>query len=385
MAVKPKLISDIYDCAINEPRWSEVIDATVSYCGARGALLGAVKVTDANNDPDWALSGGSRCWRDIPEAKLRYIQQKFLPYQIETWKKLSQKRKFGFVFDDEGYTDDVLLPNREDYKFRRENLGIVRSVAYRLNDDLGWFDSFVAHFGEEFSEVPDKSRLMLAELVPHFSKSVELARVFGILNRRYQAVLAALDHVSIGLCIVQRNNVVAVSNAEALRIFDDTGVIRLNRQKQLVCSSRTWNDKLKQAIANANNVPHADASQYENILRVEDNNGHALLVEATHMRDSGAELGEPLDCALVSIVDLSNTREIEVDRLNTVYSLSAAEQAVCGLLVHGYSNSEIAEHRNVSPETVKTQISSIYSKTASKNRIDLIRLALKTSPPIKMN
>lgn len=384
MLIKPKLISNIYDCAINESRWSEVIDSIVPYAGASGALLGSIRVTDADSEPAWSLVSGSQCWRNIPQNKMAYIKQKFLPYQIKFWEKLSKKDKLGFILDTDAETDDDYLASREDYVFRREQLGIVRSVAYKLNDDLGWYDSFVAHFDEEYQVIPESSKTTIAELVPHLSKSVELSRTFSILKLRFKAVLAALDHVSIGICIVLPNRVVTVSNAEALRIFDETGVIRLNSQDRLVSNSEQVSALLNQAVDKANQMPTIDSENYENVFRVEGDGGHSVLVESIHLSDSCGELGEPLNCAMVSIVDLSNTNFIDTERLCKVYKLTAAEKVVCSLLIHGHTNNEIADHRHVSPETIKSQISSIYSKTSIRNRSELIRLALKTSPPVNM-
>lgn len=131
-------------------------------------------------------------------------------------------------------------------------------------------------------------------------------------------------------------------------------------------------------------MPDISPPDYESVLRIEDGNARSVLVETTHLKDSKGELGEPLNCALVSIVDLSNTNPVNTDRLNMVYALTSAETVVCTLLVGGYTNGEIAEHRNVSPQTIKTQVSSIYNKTGVHNRSELIRLALKTSPPVKI-
>lgn len=385
MITKPELISNIYDCAVNDTRWDEVIDKTVSYAGARGALLGAVSVSEASTAPAWSLASGSQCWRDLSYEQREYIKANFLPHQLKTWKMLSEKDKLGFVFDGSGYQETAHLMKREDYVFRREQLGIVRSIVFRLNSDLGWFDSLAVHFGLEYQTVPRQSQLLLTEIVPHVSKSVELARTFGLLKQQYKAVLGALDHVSIGLCIVLSNRVVAVSNTEALRIFDEVGVVRLDEQKRLVSNSKQTNDLLNQAIDKANNMPAISSLEYENVFRIEDNNSRSVLVETTHLRDSQGELGEPLNCVLVSIVDLENTNPINTDRLSKVYALTSAETAVCSLLVRGHTNGEIAEHRNVSPQTIKTQVSSIYIKTAVHNRLGLIRLALQTTPPVRMS
>ncbi|MCU7926074.1 MAG: helix-turn-helix transcriptional regulator [Candidatus Thiodiazotropha sp. (ex Dulcina madagascariensis)] len=51
------------------------------------------------------------------------------------------------------------------------------------------------------------------------------------------------------------------------------------------------------------------------------------------------------------------------------YHLTDTETATCRLMVEGCTNRDIADIRDVSPETVKTQIGSILRKTGALNRV----------------
>jgi LuxR family maltose regulon positive regulatory protein len=55
--------------------------------------------------------------------------------------------------------------------------------------------------------------------------------------------------------------------------------------------------------------------------------------------------------------------------------LSQREQTVLRLLATGLSNPEIAEELVVSPNTIKTQISSLYRKLNARNRKEAIAIA----------
>jgi len=70
-------------------------------------------------------------------------------------------------------------------------------------------------------------------------------------------------------------------------------------------------------------------------------------------------------------------------RVVEAYGLKKAEGTVCRYLVDGWSNPDIAEDRNVSVETIKKQATSIFHKTNTSKRSELIRVALQTSLPIK--
>lgn len=56
-------------------------------------------------------------------------------------------------------------------------------------------------------------------------------------------------------------------------------------------------------------------------------------------------------------------------------SLSRRERQILGLMVDGFQNDEIAQRLCVAPQTVRNYVSRIYDKTATEDRVRLIRLA----------
>ena len=68
--------------------------------------------------------------------------------------------------------------------------------------------------------------------------------------------------------------------------------------------------------------------------------------------------------------------------MEELYKLTPAEAEVLRLLVDGHATDELAEMRNVSLHTVRTQIKSVLAKTGTRKRPDLVRLALTVNLPI---
>jgi len=60
--------------------------------------------------------------------------------------------------------------------------------------------------------------------------------------------------------------------------------------------------------------------------------------------------------------------------LGTLFGLTAAEARLAVTLMEGRSLSEASEVRGLSRETVKSQLSAIFSKTDTKRQGELIRL-----------
>ncbi len=61
------------------------------------------------------------------------------------------------------------------------------------------------------------------------------------------------------------------------------------------------------------------------------------------------------------------------ERIKEFYALTPAELSVLKLVNRALSRKEIAQKRNCSPETVKTQISALERKLKAKNQVELIR------------
>jgi len=60
-------------------------------------------------------------------------------------------------------------------------------------------------------------------------------------------------------------------------------------------------------------------------------------------------------------------------------SLTRREKMILNLLSNGAPNKEIADSLHISPNTVKTHIYSIFRKTSSRNRVELMALSIQSS------
>jgi DNA-binding NarL/FixJ family response regulator len=73
----------------------------------------------------------------------------------------------------------------------------------------------------------------------------------------------------------------------------------------------------------------------------------------------------------------AGTKSINENSFEWLDSLTHREREIFTLLVLGYDNEQIAEKFDLSPQTVRNQVSTIYSKLGVKNRFEIIRLANK--------
>ena len=374
------VLPNIYDSAVDSSVWGNTLEKGAHAIGAKGAIL---LIIDQRPEGQYQVNHFSKIWTRAPE-RVQMYNEKYGHYEKPVWDKLFTMPKQNLVLDTDFWADEPNLLERPDYRYLRENVGIVHKCAARLNDNMSWWDTLVVHFDEQQKSIPRQSISNISHLLPHVAKSVELSRAFDLLRQQHNAVLAALDHVKVGMCIALQNGDLVVRNSEANRILDEKDGLRVSPDGKLFCHQSERNAQLQSAIEDATKTACGKHTTHELLLINErSSKNESLLTEVAPLSDYSAELEPHLKGALVTIIDPSNSQPFSVDKAAKAYGLTAAEAEVCRLLVDGNSTNLMAEKRDVSPETIKTQVKSVLQKTACNRRSDLIRLILKTTPPIE--
>jgi len=374
----------IYDSASDPAVWHEALDVLATATGCAGAIVAVSDLTD-KADADghaYEVSACSRLIRDN-EAKVEEYYRRFADYERTELEVLRTAPCRQPLSDSLAWPNLLAVRNRADYRFRREHLGVYRRVAARLNDNRRWLDLVLFQLDAKYDRVPIEISASIAGFLPHIAKSVELGRTLSELRRRFDAVLSMLDHVKIGLCLVQFDGTVTYANQEARRMIDESPDLTLASDGSLAFAEPENATRVRRAIEAVTRT--AGGAQDVCELRTRSGrrvDGQSLMIEIAPVRDRLKELGEPGEHALVTLIDPGRTGHISTQRLSIAYRLSASESEVCRMLVAGHTLIEIAEIRGVGLETVKTQSRSVSSKTGVASRVELIRLAVGSSPPI---
>lgn len=192
------------------------------------------------------------------------------------------------------------------------------------------------------------------------------------------AALSIFRHLSIGTMILSPEGRIILSNDEAERILEERDGLQRSACGGLRITDEYVGADLSNAVAAAARA--ADGRDAAAVL---------LVVE----RDSGLEpysvtvqswQGDGLAAgALVLVVDLEQRAASSMAWLARACGLTEAEAGVCRMIADGLTSREIAEERNVSIDTVKTQSRAIFSKTQTRNRTELARRAYHLVPPLQ--
>lgn len=369
----------IYDAAMDQSRWRAALDATALAADSKGTILvvvdgehGAYNLRAFNTLYDGMFATGAA----------DYYLNHLAHHEAAEWEIVGRQRAQRLMRDTD-MVDLVILDEREDCRFLQKHLGVRRRVGVRLNENRAWFDGMAFQYGLETEAVPGQSLDRLQPLLPHLAKAVEMGRAFAQLRARYAAVLAVLDKVHVGIAIASAQGELVVSNTEADRILGLSDGMVLGRDNRVICRDPDQTDMLRAFIHEAALTAGGEANRHEGLVVVQRPSGaHPFLIEVAPLSDAAGELDPGLIGALITLIDPENPLRLEIGKFARLYGLTPAEASVCEQMVRGLTGRAIAEHRGTSPDTVREQMSAVLAKTGSTRRSGLIRLVVRTLPPI---
>ena len=376
-------LTSIYGAALSSDIWNEVIDRCARETAASG---GAFVTYEAAETPAYFINAIGEMIRTRSQADPQLLEEYFAeiaPIESIAQEYMRKSPPGKIWYQHESWPSDAAMEAQKHAQWFKNNLNIGTMLAANLNDNPRIHETFVLHFQPD-DKLPANAVTAFSELLPHLAKAAEMSVVYNKLQQRYSAILTVLNKVGIGMCVLDNMGNVLVKNIEAERMLDAGHGIQLSNKNQLICRSPEDQISLSSAIAAAN--VNREDTRAESLMAIRRNpTTDPLLVEISPLRDALDELNFGYDGALVQLVDTGSRAQCSIAAFSLAYRLTQAEQSVTGYLVDGLSNSEIADERGTTIETVKTQISHIMQKAKSRSRVELVRRVLKTLPPIDIN
>lgn len=375
------VITRVYDVLLAPEKWPAVLNLVAECAGGRAANifqgdsqhleLHAALFSDAlgglMDDPSKAaiMNAERPLYSAIPEII-------GLPEMMTESELLMHYGRLGFPPLD---LDPV-------HEWLRKSHGINHRITSPLNQRTHYFDFLTVHFGPEVAEPPEQSMQICNALLPHLAKALEVNRPFALLEVRYRAVLDVLDKLHLGVILIGEDKSVWLKNAAAQQMIERGDALAIDRRGGLTGTTSSGSSILEHSLTS---LTKDRVNQLNSLtVRLPRTGGSKQLLDA-YVADisilSGLESVNDTGFVLV-LVDPDRTEIVDLSNVAQLFGLTKTEEFVCKLVVEGYTNKEIAQVRNVSPETVNTQVRSVYAKTNTNRRSDVVRLAHSVNIPI---
>lgn len=358
-------------CAANNPDyWPEVLSAIQKSIDARSAMLGiddvsnytplsAVRVGLVEDEKSLLASVGNRdIWTKalIDSGYTQFApDHALLPYQQFLDSELFQD--FAKPVDIY-HTVGAYIDSRDSLSIR---------ISFQRGKSQGAYDNHVVSY--------------LDKLLPHIKNAVRLTKRIGELEAKEQLSTSLNSKPGDALILCNTARQCVYKNTEAEMLLSANQLIKENAG-HLTMIGRYSGHSLQCAIQSLtrpifgadfrSSTCHIYSQQIANKTK-------QYLIKLSHFSHNSAAikmldgLGSAGSLALIQIRDLDLSNDVNEPLLNQYYLLTPAEVEICQLIVNGASTAAIAEFRNRSESTVKTQIKNIMQKLNIHTQQKLIR------------
>ena len=368
-------VSSIYSAPGNQTGWQQALQEIVTLTGASTGVYFAVNSedlatevsTDIGYKPEDVLLYQSNygAQNDIRFKNMHNL----IPGQVF--------RDYEFVTDQQTYRDSKWI------QYQQEHYGLYWCMCARISPHSLWQDLIAVNRLEASGPHTDAEKEHLQLLLPHLSQSLELHRTVNQLEQRYGAVLSVLDKLLVGLIILDPKGRVVIANAAAKRTGEESGSYKISPAGFLKITLASRNTELQTAFnAVAKTAQAAGLDQGYQLVIPKHLQPGCLLLELMPIRDDGFSDSDDIQGVALFIIDPKRSELINTQGLIKIFGLTTAEADITQQLVQGASVQVISETRNSSVQTVRSQLKTLFGKTGAKSQTDLVRLALKSKPPI---
>lgn len=376
------LVTRILDCSSAPDRWGDTLDVfNETFQTSSSCMFSIHEAYEFNANFAWS----------------RFFREKLTP---ET---LSLMVEGGDVDDMPGYESLFQNPAQKCYeelalfgtKSRQDlpqsnirdivaKFGFYTRSGAALNKMGPWIDAFFCQH-KTASEADRFIHDTRTEVVlPIMANSVALGRTLQALRKRFDAALSVLDALGLGVFLVDATGCVVQYNKEAQRIIDTKDGVSVDRYKRLRLNHPDKTKELEYMISAANSILRDGEKAGHSLIASERPSGaYDYLVSARPLSDTNGELEVGLKCAFVTVIDPNRNTTMSADGLTALGKLTVSESDVVALLLQGLRPIEVATHRDVSLNTIKTQLKNISHKLRCSSQSDIIRIAAAANVPIK--
>jgi len=374
------LIADVYKSVGSSTPFTSPLDQLSRRYGASGSSI------ILNDFAERSVSGLflSSNYLDPKTAVLvAQFMELFGPGEQALIQRVGVKHeRYSFVSDEEGYG----LPSAEIPAniWNRKHLGIDRRYAARLSLNLAWFDALTLNFPTGHIGLTPEIEGDLKNYLIHFSTALEMARPFRLLEARFNAISAVLDKLKVGIALLTDKGSLALKNKRFDDILSQQDGVAVTQQGCLEFNS-TQESERSRFFSNLKTFCsglHSDSGQAK--FTFDRKSGNAGFVASLcPLGTLISEEAEAANMAVLIVKDPLSEDQISVDVMKNLCRLTSAETEVCQMLVNGRKIDEIASRRDVSPNTARNQVASIFEKTGSNSQSQLIRFALSMDLPVE--
>jgi len=367
------LIGAIYDAAIDPPAWKIFLEKFAQ--AVRGECTSLL----------WydfrSLSGSISYSVRVKPEHIKLYDEYYAG--VDVWAEGCKKKKVlqpGRVFLGQEFCSNQELERSEFYADFLQPMNAYHQIIGIISKDdcaVGAISSLRPKKLHPFEE-----ELTLANLLmPHLKRALQVHFRTLDLQSRLDGATQSLEHLRIGVVLVDREGKILFANRTARLIAGQCDGFILSRDG-LALARADESRALRSLIQRASTTSEGHGVDSGGVLCVSRpslKRPYSILVAPQPRNEMLFQSIRPT--AIVFVSDPEQEEQADEQILSGLFGFTPAESRLAALLVQGKSIEEAAEANSVTRSTARSQLKKVFEKTNTHRQGELIRL-LMTSPAI---
>ncbi|MEP0519559.1 MAG: helix-turn-helix transcriptional regulator [Hyphomicrobiales bacterium] len=369
-------IDTFYDCVGEGYQYeratesfSEATEGTGFLLSRKWPLLNGERPLAFCNFPDDSIDA-------FVDAKLEVESHEFFKHFLSIPELVPVLRR-SLICDEEHFQTQAYHQIIKPWGFHSEGVSILRKDMY---DGLSsWF---ARHPGQ--GEIGYELLAKIAILNKHLTRAIGLQGRMDFLEQSVLRANSALDLVDFGLILYGGDDVPLFINKLGQTICDDcdgiqfgkSGLIIRDRQAQ-----KTYRELLGK-IFSSKTPSHSQTGGIIRVPRISSRKPYSLMVVPLSQGNKNMQYNAN---AAVLIFEPYMKKNTTSDLFRSSYDLTASEAKLALELTNGVTLAEYSQKRNISINTARTQLRSIFRKTETSRQPELVSLLMRTIVGMNLN
>ncbi|MEJ2378876.1 MAG: helix-turn-helix transcriptional regulator [Pseudolabrys sp.] len=213
---------------------------------------------------------------------------------------------------------------------------------------------------------------LMDSVLPHISRATRIAALLQDLNLYAAGLESAASQLAFGMLLIDETDRVLYANVEAERQLREERII-YQRNGRLAAATGSLQQKLSTFLSGLAFFSEADA------LHLADTRGQGMKLVGAPLpqrRRDFACLGPTARSVIFLFDDATNTPP-PMRLIAKLYGLTPAESRLAEALMASETLAEYEERADLTHNTIKTQLRSLFAKTGTRRQSDLMRQLAK--------
>lgn len=358
------LLHDVYAAAVEPGLWAEAVG---SIARAADCIAGLLQID--SNVPRRLLSLQQH---GFPSEMLdRYVRHFAAVDPRVTY---SFTLTAGQMFEDGQVMDRAARARHPYYADHIHKFGFGEFWGGSIHADQGISVGLSVHRAYSLDPVSSVARRLIAIISPHVARAVCVGNVIAAAELRSSAAAEAMEHLALGIVILDREGRPIHANAALRTIVADHDGIGLSADG-LRFGHRIVQTHAQRLLANAIATASGfglEAGGQVAVTRPSGRRPYRVTIAPLPLREPIFIADRP--AAIVLVADPERAPAPAVETLRALYRLTPRETELAIALADGATLSAVAERLGITVGTARVHMTTIYAKTGTTRQAELVSL-----------